>query len=342
MLETALLIVILIALLGGILVLVRILERQRNDPSFTMLESRVRELTGSMDNKLQEVGRATAHQLTESVKMATAVAERLTKLDETNRQVVNVADNLKKFQDILTHPKQRGILGEYYLDTVLQNVLPPGTYALQYKFPNGEIVDAAIFYQDKIIPIDSKFSLENYNRFVSAETDALRDQYANTLRTDLKGRIDETAKYIRPENDTFDFAFMFIPSEALYYDLLVNKVGVGASRDLLAYAIHEKRVHIVSPTTFYAYLQTVTQAMRYSEISKSAEMLKVRLSEMSRHFAQYDNYMQKLGGSIGTTVNSYNKAYREFQKMDKDVFRITGDKAGIEALPVAGPSIEEE
>jgi len=135
------------------------------------------------------------------------------------------AQQLQSLENILKNPKQRGILGEYYLETILKNVLPPRLYQMQYKFKNGEIVDAVVFVKDKIIPIDSKFSLENYNKMAAETNPARKEELEKIFKIDLKNRIDETAKYIRPDEKTMDFALMFIPSEGIYYDLLINEVG---------------------------------------------------------------------------------------------------------------------
>jgi len=283
-------------------------------------------------------------QFGESAKIIKDVTERLAKLDETNRQVVSFADQLKSLQDILKNPKQRGVLGEYYLETVLKNVMPPGTYQMQYAFKGGEIVDAVVFVKDKIIPIDSKFSLENYNRLVATHDEGERKRLEDAFRADLKTRIEETAKYIKPDEGTMEFAFMFIPSEGVYYDLLVNKVGAlkEAERDLIQYAAGEKKVMIVSPTTFLAYLQTVLQGLKALQVEESAKEIRIRVGELGRHLASYETYMQKLGNHLGTSVNTYNRAYKELGKIDKDVLRISGDAAGIEPAVIDRPGADDE
>lgn len=214
------------------------------------------------------------HQLSESARLVADVNTRLTKLDETNKRVVDVADELKMLQNVLTNPKQRGGVGEYYLDTVLGNVLPPSGYSMQYKFVDGEIVDAVVILdKNRILAIDSKFTLENYNRFVEEKDKVQREVYARKFKEDLKKRIDETSKYIRPSENTLDYAFMFIPSEAIYYDLLINKVGAAntSSRDLIEYAFKDRHVVIVSPTTLLAYLQTVLYGLRSLDIEDQAK-----------------------------------------------------------------------
>ncbi len=160
----------------------------------------------------------------------------------------------------------------------------------------------------------------------------------------MKLRIEETAKYIRPEEGTMEFAFMFIPSEAIYYDLLVNKIGAVKSntRDLIQYAAGEKKVIIVSPTSFLAYLQTVLQGLKALEIEESAKEIKKRVEELARHLSSYESYMQKLGNHLGTTVSMYNSAYKELSKIDKDIYRISGKKIEVEPMELDKPEEEME
>lgn len=279
-------------------------------------------------------------QLGESAKLIADVTTRLTKLDETNRQVKDVANDLRSLQNILQNPKQRGVLGEYFLQTVLDNVLPPDRFSMQYRFKNGDIVDAVIFLdKNKVLPIDSKFSLENYNRLVEETDNDKRDLIAKQIKIDLKNRIDETSKYIKEDENTMDFAFMFIPSEAVYYDLLINKIGTAgvSARDLIEYAFAEKHVIIVSPTSFMAYLQTVIQGLRSLQIEEQAKGIRIRVGQLGKHLGAYETYMQKLGSSLGTTVNHYNTAHKELGKIDKDIVRIGESSPGIEPLLVDKP-----
>lgn len=275
-------------------------------------------------------------QLGESSKIVEEVSKRLTKLDETNNRVITVADELKTLQNVLQNPKQRGVFGEFYLGQVLENILPPNTFQLQYKFENGEAVDAAIFLEKgKILPVDSKFSLENYNRMIESQGEE-RKQLAKKVQQDLKGRIDETAKYIRPAENTMDFTFMFIPSESLYYDMLVGRVGSGSSeRDLVEYAFHDKRVIVVSPTSFMAYLQTVLQGLKSLQIEEQSKEIQKRVGQLSTHISKYEELMSKLGKSLGTTVNHFNSAHRELGKIDKDVVRIAGEDSRVGVIPEA-------
>lgn len=283
-------------------------------------------------------------QLGESGKLVADVTEKLAKLDETNRRVVTVTDELKTLQNVLQNPKQRGVFGEYYLQSVLENVMPPGGFAMQHRFQDGEIVDAVIYLdRKKLLPVDSKFSLENYNRLQQATDKTEREKLAAAVKADLKLRIDETSKYIRPSEDTMDFAFMFIPSEAVYYDLLTSKVGAGtaSSRDLLEYAFRDRHVIIVSPTSFMAYLQTVLQGLRSLQIEEQAKDIQVRVQQLGQHIAAYDNFMHKLGNSLGVTVGHYNTAHKELKKIDKDVMKIAASEAAIEPLTLDRPLPDE-
>ena len=273
----------------------------------------------------------------------TNVAKEMTASNETSRQVLTITDQLKNLEKVLTHQKQRGNLGEAALELILSNILPPTAYKLQYQFKNGETVDAVILTKDGVIPVDAKFSLDNYNRVVN-ETDELRkEELAKDFRNDLKKRIDETAKYVRPNEGTLPFAFMFIPAEGIYYDLLINEVGALKvnTRNLIDYASNEKKVIIVSPTTFAAYLQSVLYGFRAFKIEESAQLIIGRVEELRKHLVAYEDYMKKLGNALGTTVNHYTAAYKELKKVDKDVVKITGETIGIDPILIEKPHFED-
>lgn len=339
---------------------VRQLERVReDDKSVLMIQEQLNLISRTLDAKLSETHRITQDQFHEtnrvmsdiskesrellnnvaqqfneisrySQKSIKEVTERLTRLDETNKQVVGFSEQLKNLQDILKNPKQRGVLGEYYLEESLKNVLPPNSYQMQYRFKNGEAVDAVVFVDRKIIPIDSKFSLETYEKILNCSDVELRNELQKKLKVDLKNRIDETAKYVRPKENTVDFAFMFIPSESLYYDLLSSRISSGiASRDLIEYAFRDKHVIIVSPTSFLAYLQTVLQGLRALKIEESTKEIYKRVDQLGMHLKKYEDYHSKLGKSLSAVVSHYNNSHKEFSKIDKDVIKITGTEEGL-------------
>lgn len=345
--------VIALILVAGLFIINQQLKDMKKQSSVDLLKSDVVELSrginslqqtvgDKLDNNNMSVQTSMQKQLSESAKLVSDVTQRLAKLDETNKRVVDVADELKTLQNVLQNPKQRGVFGEYYLETVLENVMPNNGYKMQYKFNDGETVDAVIFLdKGKILPIDSKFSLENYNRMVSEVNKAERDKLFSKVQADLKGRIDETSKYIRPSEKTMDFAFMFIPSESLYYDLLIGGVGNGSSaRDLIEYAFRDKKVIIVSPTSFMAYLQTVLQGLRSLQIEEQAKDIQIRVGKLGQHIGRFDEYMGKLGKSIEQTVGHFNSAHKELGKVDRDVVKIAGTDSSVDPLMIDKPYIE--
>jgi len=329
---------------------------RKDDGGILLMQQQLQQLSETMDRKLTEGNRAAEQgsrmQFRESKELIQAinrevneqmkeVIKGVSEVGESSKQVFQVADQLKELQNILKNPKQRGILGEYYLETVLHNVLPPESFQMQYAFQDGEVVDAAVFVKGKVIPVDSKFSLENYNRYIEAPDGVDKAQYEKVFLNDLKLRISETAKYIRPTEKTTDFAFMFIPHEGIYYDLLSNKVGAG-EENLIQRAAGKHKVIIVSPTSFLAYLQTVLQGLKALEIEEKAQDIIKNVEKLSGHMARYEDYYQKIGTTLATTVNHYNAGYKELNKIDKDVTRITGESTGIAVLEVDKPQKQDE
>lgn len=278
-------------------------------------------------------------QLQESSKLVKDVTSQLEKIHSDHQHVLDVKDQLGKLTDVLANPKQRGILGEYLLETLLKNIFQPHQYQTQYKFKDGQIVDAVIFVEDKIIPVDAKFSLENYNRILEEKETGKREKLEKIFKQDLKNRIEETAKYIQPDEKTMDFAFMFIPSEGIYYDLLINQIGgiKSSTSDLIEYAFREKHVIIVSPTSFYAYLQTVLQGLRALQIEESAKEIRKRVEALQKHLLNYNEYLQRLGNNLSTTINTYNQSYKEFAKMSKDVSKLTEKEQMVDPLQLEKP-----
>jgi DNA recombination protein RmuC len=348
----AAILIVMFAFQGIMLYFVLKNRSQTNEPVASgtdnvLLLNQMEKLERSLDARMSEssrnVNETMRSQLGESAKLIREITQEITSVKEIGRQTQTYAEQLQSLQDLLKNPKQRGILGEYYLETVLKNVMSPQDYQIQYPFKNGEIVDAVIIINKKLVPVDSKFSLDNYNRFVgtpigSAERATAEKAFVN----DLKLRITETAKYIRPEEDTMDFAFMFIPSEGIYYDLLTNQVGVDEEENLIQRAASRYKVIIVSPTSFLAYLQTVMQGLKALQIEQKAVEIQKRVGELGKHIGSYEEYHKKLGTALGTAVSHYNNSYKELGKVEKDVFRIADTKIGIEQQLLEKPAMEDE
>ncbi len=338
--------------------------------SLLMMQQQLQELSRTMDSRLSETNRTMQEgsrmQFSESQKLMQTISKEVneqikyiqesvgekllnvqkgvSEVSESSKQVFSVAEQLQNLEKVLKHQKQRGNLGEASLQLALENMLPAGAYKLQYQFPGGETVDAVIETKDGMIPVDAKFSLDNYRRLVDATSDAEREILEKEFKNDLKKRIDETAKYIRPKDGTLPFAFMYIPAEAIYYDLLVNEVGAVKvnTRSLIDYAYKDKNVIIVSPTTFAAYLQSVLYGFRAFKIEESAKQIGKQVEQLGRHLSAYEDYFKKVGNSLGTTVNHYNAAQKELGKIDKDVIKITGEGIGLEAIALEKPQQKEE
>jgi DNA recombination protein RmuC len=347
---------IIVLLLVGQGVMLWVILRNKKEVSDTspeagagmmLLQKQIENLERALDARMSEssrnVNETVRNQLGESSRLIREITQELTSVKEIGRQTQTYAEQLQSLQDLLKNPKQRGILGEYYLETVLKNVMSPEDYRIQYPFKNGEIVDAVIVINKKLVPVDSKFSLDNYNRFVSTAVGSPERAVAEkAFVNDLKLRITETAKYIRPEEDTMDFAFMFIPSEGIYYDLLTNQVGGGEEENLIQRAASKHKVIIVSPTSFLAYLQTVMQGLKGLEIEQRALEIQKRVGELGKHFNSYQDYHKKLGTALGTVVSHFNTSSKEFGKINKDVYRISGSKYETEFELLDKPGLEEE
>lgn len=317
-----------------------------DEQSNVLIQNYIQDLTIQLSERMKETNEridksyiASSQLSQDTNKTLQAVSAKLVKLDETNKQVVNFATQLQSLENILNNPKQRGVLGEYFLETLLANVLQPNQYQMQYQFSNGEIVDAAIFVKNTIIPIDAKFSLEKFNLIQSTNDKKVRQKLENEFKLDIKNRIDETAKYIRPSENTTEFAFMFIPAEGVFYNLLIYKVGTAdiASKDLIEYAF-SKKVIIVSPTSFFAYLQTVLQALKSLKVEESVKDIIKHVQNLDRHIKTYDSLYDGLGKNLTTVVNKYNDGYKELKKIDKDVAKITNGDSMIEPTLIDKPN----
>jgi len=373
--ELLLIVVVIFLVIGNGALLYALLKPKPIKPevaseSMLLMQQQLQELTRTMDNRLSETNRTMQEgsrtQFSESQKLMQGIAKEVneqikyiqdsvgekllhvqrgvSEVSESSKQVFTVAEQLQNLEKVLKHQKQRGNLGEASLQLALENMLPAGSYKMQYQFPGGETVDAVIESKDGMIPVDAKFSLDNYRRLVDATSDDEREFLEKEFKNDLKKRIDETAKYIRPNDGTLPFAFMYIPAEAIYYDLLINEVGSVKvnTRSLIDYAYKDKNVIIVSPTTFAAYLQSVLYGFRAFKIEESAKQIGKQVEQLSRHLAAYDEYFKKVGNSLSTTVNHYNSAQKELGKIDNDVTKITGEAVGIDVLAIEKPVKTED
>lgn len=361
--ETTLIVIALV--LGALLTWLIIEVRKKNSSSgqedsqaMQLLLQNMNQLRDSLDEKVsassRDMSQAVQEQFNQSQRLIQQinsqvsselqnVTKQVAETKETNKQVFELAGQLQDLEKVLKNQKTRGNLGEMGLELILSNILSPTNYQMQYGFNDGKIVDAIIHTQDdKFIPVDAKFSMDNYRRIVDESDDVKREELEKEFKKDLKKRIDETAQYIRPEEGTLPFAFMFIPAEGIYYDLLINEVGAvkANTRNLIDYAYNDKKVIIVSPTTFSAYLQSVLYGFKAFQIEKSAVEIQKNVQLLGRHLKAYNEVFAKIGNTLGTTVNHYNKASNEFKKIDKDITKITGASPELEIESISGPAKE--
>ena len=329
-------------------------NKKEGGEGLKLLLTQLNELNRSVDQKMGE-GNKTMHefmnsQSSQSQKLMSTITKQISdqllevvkgvsETKESTKQVFTIAEQLKNLEKVLKNQKQRGNLGEASLELILSNVLP-GQYETQYMFKDGEKVDFIVKTKDGLLPVDAKFPLENYIRLMDEPDEERKEIYKKDFKNDVKRRIDETAKYIRPEEGTMPFAFMFIPHEAIYYDLLVAEIGSVKvnTRDLIEYAFAEKHVIIVSPTSFLAYLQTIIEGLRAMQIEESTKEIIKKVEDLRRHINTYDDNMARLGKNLGTTVGAYDRAYKELGKIDKDVLKITGKSVGVEPISIEAPA----
>ena len=291
--------------------------------------ARLQDLHEMIDRRLHQnmdsVNKQMHRQFESSKKLIESITKELTEVKATGREMLSFTEQLQALEQALKNPQRRGAIGEYVLEQVIGNVLPPDSYATQYTFKSGVRADAVVFLRDeKKICIDAKFSLDNYTKLLSGEVDD-PEVVERRLKEDIGLRIQETAKYILPKEGTLDYAFMFLPSEALYYDLLTQKIGSGdGAENMLERAFNRYRVIIVSPTTLLAYLQTVNLGLRSLKVEEHAHEIMKQVETLRKHLDQHAKALHGVGRALGTAVNQYNKVETQYDLIDKDVFKITG------------------
>lgn len=326
-------------MLGFVAWLVR--DRGKSANHTEALESQLRDFRETLDTRLHQSNKIMSEQMQSqlessrkqlqsqfdlSKKQTEDFTKELTQVKEIGRNMSSFTDQLQSLERTLKNPQRRGAVGEYVLEQVIANVLPPETYAMQYSFKSGVRTDAVVFLRDKkMISIDAKFSLDNYTKLLSGDIEDTAE-IERRLKEDIKARIQETTKYIQPKEGTLDYAFMFIPSESLYYDLLTQKIGSGDNaQNMLEYAFTRHKVVIVSPTTLLAYLQTINLGLRSLQIEEHAQKIMKQVGVMHKRLENHMKAFHGVGRALGTAVNHYNKAEQQYDLIDKDVFKIAGE-----------------
>src|SRR5215216_5589754 len=278
-----------------------------------------------VDRRLADLDTKVDRRLESASKTTAAIHERLAKVDEATGQVLEQAKDLARLEQALRPPKARGGFGELLLENLLRDRLPPSAWEMQYTFDSGDRVDA-IVKVDRTIPVDSKFPLDNYNRLVEADSDDDRTLAERQFARDVKSHIDAIAsKYIRPDEGTYDFAFMYIPVESVYYELACGKTGA-----LLQYA-HERRVFPVSPTTFTAYLQVIALGLRGMQIEQHAHEVMAYVADLQRDFDRFTDEFDKIGTHLGHAQSKYHEAGKRLDRFETKLERAAEERGEIDA-----------
>jgi DNA recombination protein RmuC len=287
------------------------LDRRLGDVE-TKVDRRMEGLDGRLLSQQQSAGRT-----------ATEIAEKLGKLDTTAVQLYERVGDLRRLEQALRPPKARGGFGELLLGNLLRDILPANAYSLQHGFKSGERVDAVIRV-DKLIPVDAKFPLDNFERLVDAEDDVERAAAQKLFVRDVNGHADAiAAKYIRPGEGTYDFAFMYVPSESVYYEVMCGSGGCSA------YAA-AKHVFPVSPTTFHAYLQVIAMGLKGLQVEQHAKDVMAYCSGLGKDFNRFREKFDTLGKHLGNAQANYGEADRRLAGLERDLERATDWESAIE------------
>ena len=282
-----------------------------------------------LDRRLAELDTKVDRRLESAAKESVAIYKQLTKVGETTAQVLEQAKAFGRLEQALRPPKARGGFGELLLENLLRDRLPRSSYELQYGFASGERVDA-VLRVDRLVPIDAKFPLDNFERLTAAESEDERVLFERAFARDLKGHVDTIAtKYIRPDEGTYDFALMYLPAESVYYELVCGKTGT-----LLQYA-HEKRVFPVSPTTFTAQLQVIALGLKGLQIEQHAQEVMAYVAQLSKDFNRFKTDFDVVGKHIGNAQTKYAEAERRLDRFETKLERASEHEALEEGGQVA-------
>lgn len=260
-----------------------------------------------MNRALEEAGRSIGQNLTSATGVFGSVKEQLGRLQATNSQILEVSRNITSLQELLRAPKFRGQMGETMLENLLAQVLPAGSFKMQHRFSGGDIVDAVITLGERLVPVDAKFSLENFQKMLEAADDESRAALRKRFIQDVRARIDEiSAKYILPGENTYDFALMYVPAENVYYEVIIKE-------DLFSYCV-SKKVIPVSPNTFYAYLQVICLGLKGLKIEENAKVILKNLGALSAEISRFGDDFKTLGGHLNSAGSKYSEAQRRLER----------------------------
>lgn len=317
-----LLIVVLVAVGGAMAYFVREGQESRRAAQ-SQMEAQRQEMTARLDTQRQEmnarldaVQASVGQSLSSTADTMGRIGEQLGGLGESARRILEIGRDISSLQELLRPPKLRGQLGEMLLEQLLSQVLPAANYTIQHRFGSGEAVDAVIRLPEGLVPIDSKFPVESFQRLAEAETEEDRGRLRREFVRAVRARIDEVVKYIRPEEGTLDFALMYVPAENVYYEAIL-----GADAEMpLTYGL-DRHVYLVSPNTFYAFLQALVRGLNIIRVEQHAREIMDRLTQTQRDFERFRREFEKLGGHIGHAKSKYEDVDRMVSRFGERLAR---------------------
>ena len=297
--------------------------------SQNQMSSQMNQMMTYMGQNLSSTQGNITKQLDNSNRIISDIHTKLGTLETTAKNMQDIGKNISSLQDILQAPKLRGNLGEYLLEELLKQIFPAANYAVKYSFKNGTQVDAIIRLGDGIVPVDSKFPLESFQRLVDADNEESKKQFKKEFISSVKKRIDEIAsKYINPAEHTFDFAMMYIPAENVFYETIINDSLTNKDYELLNYAM-QKHVIPVSPNSFYAYLMALVYGLKGFKIEQEAKTILGELSLVQDKFGKFYSEYALVGKHLSNAIGKYNDTEKSAEKLNDQVNRITGQKTDL-------------
>jgi len=280
------------------------------------INAQLRGITDQVNRQLQNSSGEISKRLDNAARVIGDVQKNIGELSEASKQIFEVGKNIATLQEILQPPKLRGGLGEQFLGELLSQVLPPQFFTLQYMFSNGERVDAVVRLGEKIVPIDSKFPLDNFRRIINCKAEEERKACQKVFYRDVKKHIDDIAsKYIVPNEGTYDFALMYIPAENVYYETITKDDAFGEEKGILNYAL-KKKVIPVSPNLFFAYLQVIVLGLKGLQIEKDAQKILALLASLKKDLGGFQEDFQLVGKHISNAMNKFEEARRRLDKFN--------------------------
>lgn len=305
---------------------------QALDGNTQLMQQQLGQILGHVNERLkenasalQQAQQSLGERLDNAARVVGHVQKSLGGLEEANRRIYEVGRDIASLHDILRAPKLRGGLGEFFLEDLLAQILPPEHFFTQYAFKTGEKVDAAIRLGDSLVPVDAKFPLENFKRILESNTEEDKIRAKKQFAADVKKHIDAIAgKYILPDEETYDFAFMYIPAENVYYEIIIKDEALG-EKNLSQYAL-SKRVIPVSPSSFYAYLQAIVLGLRGMRIEQSAKDIIQYLSRLQGDFSRLRDDFGLLGKHLGHAQASFQAAEKRLEQFGQKLLSADVDQ----------------